>query len=166
MYLSNIINHFEIWCLEQHLGNSHDRVCCIEYTWLFVNTQFITVLRILHFKCIFFGLLNNLTARNQHNFWETYENIYTFFIHTFEHMKNMCISVSHFQMKIINNKHTLLYNFTTIWLCELTNLIKCSMLSFWSLILIKKNPLFKQTVNETPGYNFNILEATIDAVSE
>ena len=46
---------------------------------------------------------------------------YTHFIHshnliaetstTFEkHMKKMCISVSDFYMKIINNKHILLYN--------------------------------------------------------
>ena len=30
------------------------RVCCIEYTWLFVNAQFYAVLCISHSKCIFF----------------------------------------------------------------------------------------------------------------
>ena len=42
--------------------------------------------------------------------------------------KKMCISVSDFYMKIINNKHTLFYNLPTIHsiqryngLCELTN---------------------------------------------
>ena len=31
------------------------RVCCIEYTRLFVNTQFYAVLCISYFKCIFLG---------------------------------------------------------------------------------------------------------------
>ena len=82
--------------------------------------------------------LNNLIARNQHNFWKTYENIYTFFCHShnllawsqynfWKTYKKMFISVSDFYMKIINNKHTLLYNLPTIYwkqrykgLCELT----------------------------------------------
>ena len=51
------------------------RVCCIEYTWLFVNAQFYGVLCISHYKC--------------------------------EHVKKICLSVSDFYMKIINNNHTL-----------------------------------------------------------
>ena len=44
------------------------RVCCIEYTWLFVNAQCYDVLCILNSKCISFWHSNNLIARNQDNF--------------------------------------------------------------------------------------------------
>ena len=46
------------------------RVCCIEYTWLFVNAQCYVVLCISYSKWIFFfWYSHNLKARNQHNFW-------------------------------------------------------------------------------------------------
>ena len=70
------------------------RVCCIEYTWLFVNAQFYAVLCISH--------LNNLKPRKPTLLLKNVWNIC------------MCISVSDFYMKIINNKHTLLYNRPTI----------------------------------------------------
>ena len=38
-----------IWAIHTTLY----RVCCIEYTWLFVNAQFYAVLCISHSKCIF-----------------------------------------------------------------------------------------------------------------
>ena len=115
-----------IWAIHTTLY----RVCCIEYTLLFVNAQFYIVLCISHSNCIFFFLdLNNLIARNQHYFWKTYEK--------------MCISVSNFYMKIVNNKHTLLYNFPTIhwiqWyngLCELTNYVLKNPFFFLIQILI------------------------------
>ena len=56
-----------------YVGNSHDIVyvvcersilCCIVYFAL---------------EMYFFWHLNNLLVRKQHYFWETYENIYTFF---------------------------------------------------------------------------------------
>ena len=43
------------------------RVCCIEYTWLFVNAQCFAVLCISHSKYIFWHL-NNLIARIEHYF--------------------------------------------------------------------------------------------------
>ena len=122
------------------------RVSYIKYTWLFVNAQFYAVLCISHSKCIFLAFkqfdsakptlfLKNiwkdihiffhshiLIAWNQYNFWK--------------HMKKICITVSDFYMKTINNKHTLLYNLPTIHsiqryydLCELTN-------SFWQNLII------------------------------
>ena len=104
-----------IWAIHTTLY----RVCCTEYTWLFVNAQFYAVLCISHTKCIFFWDLNNLIARNQHYFWKTYENVYTIFsITQFDCMKQiqllktyekMCISVSNFYMKMINNNYTLIF---------------------------------------------------------
>ena len=65
------------------------RVCCIEYTLLFVNAQFYAILCISYSKCIFWHL-NNLIGRNQHCFWKTYENICTFFSFTqFDSMKSI-----------------------------------------------------------------------------
>ena len=117
-----------IWAIHMTLY----RVCCIEYSWLFVKAQYYAVLWISHSKCIFLAFKqfdspkptqilkniwwhtdffhsHNLIARNQYNFKK--------------HMKNRCISVSDFY-----NKHTLLYNLPTIHsiqryngLCELTN---------------------------------------------
>ena len=80
-----------IWAIHTTLY----RVCCIKHTWLFVNAQFYAVLCISHSKCIFWHL-NNLITRNQHYFWKK------------------CVCVSDFYKKIINNKHTLLYNIPTI----------------------------------------------------
>ena len=58
------------------------RVCCSEYSWLFVNALFYAVLCIPHSKCIF------LTFNQQHYFRKTYENIYTFCSFTqFDSMK-------------------------------------------------------------------------------
>ena len=54
------------------------RICCIEHTWLFVNAQCYALLCISYSKYIFLYLI----ARNQQNFWKTYENIYTLFSFT------------------------------------------------------------------------------------
>ena len=75
------------------------RVCCMEYTWLFVNAHFFAVLCIVHSKCIFFYYflyLNNFIARNQHCFRETYQNIHTFFSFThFDSMKPIQLLKTH-----------------------------------------------------------------------
>ena len=88
---------WNIWAIHMTLC----RVCCIEYIWLFANAQCYDVLCISTSKCIFFLLSNNLIAQDQQNIWKIYE-------------ENVCISVSDFYMKIINNKHTMLYNRPTI----------------------------------------------------
>ena len=113
------------------------RVCCIEYTWLFVNAQFCAVLCILHSKCIFLAFKQFDSPKPTLLLKNIWKHIHVFFIHTFWQnetnttfkniRKKMCIIVSNFYMKIINNKHTLLYNLPIIHsiqryngLCELT----------------------------------------------
>ena len=49
------------------------RICCIEYTWLFVNAQCYVVWCISYFKCIFFWHSNILIARNQYNFLKSFK---------------------------------------------------------------------------------------------
>ena len=44
-------------------------VCCIEYTWLFVNAQCYAVLYIAYFKRFFFLAFEQFdSAQNRHNF--------------------------------------------------------------------------------------------------
>ena len=96
-----------IWAIHTSLY----RVCCIKYTWLFVNAQFYAVLRIFHCKCIFFFLsFKQLITRYQHYFWNQPKPI-----QLLKTCKKMCRSVWNFYMKIINSKHTLLYNLPKIY---------------------------------------------------
>ena len=46
------IYFYFIWAIHTTLY----RICCIEYTWLFVNIKFYAVLCISHSKCIFLAL--------------------------------------------------------------------------------------------------------------
>ena len=96
------------------------RKCCIEYTWLFVNAHCYDVLCISNLKNIFlaFKQLDSMKPiQLLKNIWKLihifficsiwyHENNTTFFINIW---KKMCIKVSDFYMKIINNKRILLY---------------------------------------------------------
>ena len=97
----------------------HCIVYVVKYTWLFLNAQFYAVLHILHCKCIFYFLsFKQLITRNQHYFWNQPKPI-----QLLKTCKKICISVWNFYMKIINNKHTLLYNLPTIhWIQRYTGL--------------------------------------------
>ena len=106
---------------------THTHVCCIEYTWLFANAQCYDVLCISNSKCIFLTFKQfDSTKPTQH-----LKNIYTFFSFAqcdLETYEENYTHESDFYMKIINNKHTMLYNRPTIHsiqrynaLCELTN---------------------------------------------
>ena len=110
----------------RHLDNSHDFVvpCMLYWIHLVVCERLmlryiVYFLFLMYFSFFFFWHSNNLITRNQHNFWKPYQN--------------MCSDVLDFYMKIINNKHTLLYNLPTIhwiqWyngLCELFNWLQRS----------------------------------------
>ena len=67
-----------IWAIHTTLY----RVCCIEFTWLYVNAQFYVVLCISYFKCIFFWHSHNSIPWNQYNFlknfWKHMGNSYDF----------------------------------------------------------------------------------------
>ena len=112
-----------IWAIHTSLY----RVCCIEYTWLFVNAKFYAVLCISHSKCIFWDL-NNLIARNQHYFRKTYENVYTIFSFT-QYEKNLykCKWIFTWKLSTTNIRYCEIFQQYTQYngLSELTNREKC-----------------------------------------
>ena len=136
--------------------NSHDFVSCMLYWIHLVVCERSTLCGIVYFALqnLFFFLDLNYTT------FEKHVKTYTHFFHSYnliawnqynfwKHMKKMCINVSNVYMKIINNKHTLLYNLPTIHsiqqynsLCELSNNcviepMKLALPYFW-----KKSTLF------------------------